>query len=185
MKGRSWTAPDGRSARRAQYSCAGVTEHNGCNGVAVAAAPLEEWVASLVVARLSSKAFRKRLEARAADPGVDDLYRRLRKLDATADDLASAFGAGELDRRAHKVASERNDLERQSVQRELRARVGERTSVLSGAPSTEAALVKWWETATVAQRHALTATVIEEIRVGPAIRGRKRFDPDRLTITWA
>lgn len=95
-----------------------------------------------MIARLSSNAFRKRLEARAADPHVDDLYRRLRKLDTAADDLASAFGAGEVDRRAYKVASERNDLERQAVQRELRAKAGERTSVLSGMPSTEAALLK-------------------------------------------
>jgi DNA invertase Pin-like site-specific DNA recombinase len=183
LKGRSWTAPDGRPARRAQYSCAGATEGNGCGGVAVTASPLEDWIASLVIARLSSKAFRRRLEARAADPHVEDLYRRLRKLDAAADDLASAFGAGELDRRAYKVASERNDLERQAVQRELRARAGERTTILAGAPSTEAALLSWWGTATVAQRHALTAAVIHEIRVGPAIRG-KRFDAGRLTLDW-
>jgi hypothetical protein len=43
----------------------------------------------------------------------------------------------------------------------------------------EAALVKWWKDASVHQRHALTAAVIEEIRVGPAVQG-KRFDPERL-----
>lgn len=184
MKGRAWTAPDGRRVRRAQYHCGGATEHNGCGGTAISAGALEDFIASLVIARLSSSAFRARLEASANDPGVDDLYRRLSKLDAVADDLASAFGAGELDRRAYKVAAERNETERRAVDRELRARVGERTTVLAGAPSTEAALVSWWDSATVAQRHALTTAVIDQIRVGPAIRGRKRFDPDRLDVVW-
>jgi len=179
LKGRSWTAP----VRRAQYHCGGATEHNGCGGTAITAPPLEDFVASLVIARLSSAAFRKRLEASAADPGVDDLYRQISKLDAAADDLASAFGAGEVDRHGYKVASERNVMERRVVERELRARVGERSTVLSGAPSTEAALLAWWAGATVTQRHALTAAVVSEIRVGPAIRG-KRFDPGRLEVDW-
>jgi site-specific DNA recombinase len=182
MKGRAWTG-EGRP-RRSQYACAGASEHNGCGGIAVAAAPIEDWIGSLVIARLASPAFRARLEASADDPGVDDLYRSIAKLDGAADDLASAFGAGELDRRAYKIATERNDTERHALERELRGRVGERTSILSGAPSTEAALVKWWGSATVHQRHALTASVIEEIRVGPAVRGQKRFDPDRLSIAW-
>jgi site-specific DNA recombinase len=183
LKGRSWTANDGRVARRAQYACAGAMEHNGCGGTAVTAAPLEDFVASLVIARLSSKAFRKRLEAASADPDVDDLYRRMTKLDGVADDLASAFGAGDLDRRAYKIASERNGIERRAVERELRGRLGQRSSILHGAPSTEAALVRWWEVATVHQRHALAAAVVEEIRVGPATRG-KRFDPARLDVVW-
>jgi DNA invertase Pin-like site-specific DNA recombinase len=182
MKGRAWDARDGRPARRAQYACASGMEHRGC-GLAITAEPVEDFVASLVIARLSSKAFRKRLEAAAEDPGVDDLYRRLTKLDTVADDLASAFGAGELDRRAYKIATERNETERTALTRELRARVGERSTVLTGAPSTEAALISWWEKATVHQRHSLTAAVISEIRAGPATRG-KRFDPERLVITW-
>jgi DNA invertase Pin-like site-specific DNA recombinase len=182
MKGRSWAA-DGRRGR-VQYACASTTEHRGCGGVAVAAPPLEDWIASLVIARLSSKAFRARLEASATDPGVDDLYRRLGKLDTAADDLASAFGAGEVNRRAYKVATERNATERKAIERELRSRAGAQTTVLSGAPSTEAALLAWWSDATVHQRHALTAAVIDEVRVGPAVRGQKRFDPDRIGITW-
>ena len=182
MKGRSWTAPDGRAARRAQYACSSATEHRGCGGTAIAAAPLEGFVAGIVVARLSSSAFRKRLEARS--PATDDLYRRLAKLDAVADDVASAFGAGEIGRRDFKVARERNDLERRGIERELRGRLGQRSEILHDAPTTEAALVKWWEAATVAQRHALTGVVVDEIRVGPAVRGRKRFDPARVRLAW-
>ena len=58
----------------------------------------------------------------------------------TADDLASALGAGEIDERAFRGATERNDTERRAVERELRARIGERTSVVSDAPSTEAGI---------------------------------------------
>lgn len=183
MKGRAWDAKDGRPARRTQYACAGTQEQaNGC-GLAVTAAPIESFIGGVVIAKLSSRAFRRRLEAAANDAGVDDLYRRLGKLDAAADDLASAFGAGEIDRRAYRVANERNEAERTALQRELRARIGERSTILAGAPTTEAALESWWESAAVHDRHALTAAIIDEIRVGPAVRG-KRFDPDRLDITW-
>lgn len=180
LKGRAWDAKDGRPARRAQYACASGTEHRGC-GMAVTAAPLEDFIAAVVIARLSSEAFRARLEASAEDPAVDDLYRRLSKLDSAADDLASSFGAGELDRRGFKIAADRNATERKVLERELRARVGERSTVLSGAPSTEVALRSWWEEASVHQRHALTASVVSEIRVGPAVRG-KRFTPERLEL---
>jgi DNA invertase Pin-like site-specific DNA recombinase len=178
LKGRHW-----RQGDRPRYGCPSDVP-GSCGGISIAGQPLEDWVASLVIARLSSKAFRKRLQASSTDPGVDDLYRRFAKLDAAADDLASALGAGELDRRAYKVASERNLTERRVVERELRTRVGERTTVLSGAPSTEQALLTWWEDASVHQRHALTGAVVDAIHVGPAIRGMKRFDPDRLAITW-
>jgi site-specific DNA recombinase len=183
MKGRSWSPAD-RPGRRAQYACAGAQEGNGCGGTGIIADRIDDFVASLVIARLSSPAFRARLEASAADPGVEDIYRRLSMLDAVADDLASAFGAGEVDRRAYKVAAERNVAERQVLERDLRARMGERTTVLAGAPSTEDALRGWWDRGTVGQRHALTAAVIETIAIGPAVRGRKRFDPSRVSVTW-
>ena len=181
LKGRSWTAEaawGGRSpAAQPRPCCASAA-------ACISAPPRPDFVASLVIARLSSPKFRARLEASANDPGIDDLYRRLSKLDAVADDLASSFGAGELDRRAYRVAAERNDAERLAVDREVRARVGERRSVLVGAPSTEDALVKWWEAATIQQRHALVASVVDEVRVEPAVRGRQAFDPDRLEVAW-
>jgi site-specific DNA recombinase len=181
LKGRSWTAPDGRARRRSQYACSGHTEHNSCGGIAISAEALDDFIASVVISRLSSDRLRRKLKAAKDDAPMDDLYRRLRKLDAAADDLASAFGAGELDRHAYKVAADRNAAERRTVESQLRSRTGERSSVLTGTPSTEEALIAWWASATVQQRHALTAAVIDEIRVGPAIRG-KRFDPDRLVI---
>jgi DNA invertase Pin-like site-specific DNA recombinase len=180
LKGRAWDAADGRPSRRAQYACANGMEHRGC-GLAITAAPLEDFIAGVVIARLSSEAFRARLEAAADDPAVDDLYRRLGKLEAAAEDVAAAFGAGELDRRGYKVAAERNEQDRRVLERELRSRVGERSTILTGAPSTEVALREWWEAASLHQRHALTAAVISEIRVGPAHQG-KRFTPERLDI---
>ncbi|MDP9301032.1 MAG: hypothetical protein M3P43_09105, partial [Actinomycetota bacterium] len=81
----------------------------------------------------------------------------------------------------YKIAGDRNAGQRKVLERELRARVGERSTVLSGAPSTEVALREWWEDASVHQRNALTATVISEIRVEPAVRG-KRFTAERLGL---
>jgi DNA invertase Pin-like site-specific DNA recombinase len=183
MKGRAWDSRDGRPGRRAQYACGGAMEHNGCGGIAVNAASIEDFVGSIVIARLSSRAFRRRLQTAGRSPATRDLYRRAAHLDSVADDLAAAFGAGEMDRRAYKVATERNDAERKAVQAEIRAATASRSTVLESAPSTEAALIAWWEAAGTAQRHALTAAVIDGIRVGPAIRG-KRFDPDRLDISF-
>ena len=182
LKGRSW-ASDGRRGRM-QYHCPSRTEQRGCGGIAIAAEPLEDFVGALVLARLASDEFRARLESSGTDPAIDELYRRMTALDTVADHLAASLGAGELDRRAYRIATETNETERQALERELRARAGERTTVLADAPTTEAALLQWWESATVQQRHALTAAVLQEVKVGPAIRGQRTFDPERLEFVW-
>lgn len=182
LKGRTWD--DGPRKGRRQYHCPPSSEQGGCGGTAINADALEEFIAGIVIARLCSSEFRKRLEAAGRDPHVDDLYKRLRKLDAAADDLAAAFGAGDMNRRAYVVANGRNDAERQAVEKELRGRVAARPAVLDNAPSRESALLQWWEDADVHQRHDLTAAVIDEVKVGPAIRGRKTFDPDRLEVVF-
>jgi site-specific DNA recombinase len=182
LKGRSWTPREGRG-RRAQYACSGSMDHNGCGGVAIAAEPIDRFVAQIVIARLASPELRARLEASEDDAATDDLFRLLSKLDVAADDLASAFGAGELDRRGYRVARERNVLERRLIERDLRGRVDHRGSVLRGLPSTEAGLLRWWADASVTKRHALASLVIEEVIVRQAVRGRKQFDPERLDVT--
>ena len=181
MKGRSWSTPE-RGSRR-QYHCPSGTEQRGCGGTAIDADALEGFIAGIVIARLASQRFRRRLEAAADDPGIDGLHRRMRALEGTADQIAEAFGAGELDRRAYRLATERNAAERDVLERELRARAGARTTILEGTPTTETALLRWWDEATVEQRHALTAAVIDEVKVGPA-HLRRKFDPERLEIVW-
>jgi hypothetical protein len=41
-----------------------------------------------------------------------------------------------------------------------------------------------WERLTFDQRHAVVSVVIDRVIVGPAVRGRNRFDPDRVAVTW-
>jgi hypothetical protein len=58
-----------------------------------------------------------------------------------------------------------------------------RTGILLDVPSTEAALRAAWETWTVDRRHAVVASVLPAVVVGPARRG-KRFDADRVELIW-
>jgi hypothetical protein len=41
-----------------------------------------------------------------------------------------------------------------------------------------------WPTLPIADQRDVVAAVIEAVVVGPAVRGRNTFDPDRVTIRW-
>jgi hypothetical protein len=41
-----------------------------------------------------------------------------------------------------------------------------------------------WPTLTVSQRRSIVLTLVEKVKVAPAVPGRNTFDPERLSITW-
>jgi DNA invertase Pin-like site-specific DNA recombinase len=183
LKGRRWSVIGPRRTRR-QYSCGGQSEYNGCPGIGVDADAVESFIASLVITRLSTPRLRARLAKGNDDSHTRALHATLRKLERAADDLAEAFGAGELDRRAYRVASDRNVTERRAVEADVRAAAGAQTSAIVEAPNTERALADWWRQADVQRRHALVSAVIDSIIVNPVVPGTRKFDPDRLEIAW-
>ena len=59
-----------------------------------------------------------------------------------------------------------------------------RSRILTSLPANRKALQAAWDQAQIGWRRGLVMAVIDRIEVAPAARGRNRFDPERLTITW-
>jgi hypothetical protein len=41
-----------------------------------------------------------------------------------------------------------------------------------------------WDTLELSQQRAVLDRVLDAVVVGPAVRGRNRFDPDRVGLRW-
>lgn len=185
-----------RDDRRRAYVCSSGPNFDGCGKIKVLAesprgldatvaavsdpAGVEELVVALALSLLDSSAFARRL-ARVASPDVDEAVAEVMALEGRLVELAELWGAGELDRRSWLAARAGVEGRLEAARRGLRVRpsgpVGEwagRGGALRGA----------WPGLGFDRRRALLAGLVDRVTVGPAVRGRNRFDPARVTIGW-
>lgn len=137
--------------------------------------PAEALVTDLVLARLERDADLQ--PAAPADP-TDRLREEIARQEARLTALADAFADEEGDvlelRRAGQRIRERiADLRRQIAEAGTARRMLDPIEVRAE-----------WDRYDLAQRRAVLALLIERIDVAPAVRGRNRFDPDRLSVVW-
>ncbi len=168
-----------RPARGARSMvCASPPGFSGCGKIRIQAEPLEDLVAGVVVERLATPAVTKAfLDAAAGskDEGVVERLQEDRKALETLlfDHYVNRIG----DRAAFLVAD-----------RELRARIADAerrvasadTRVLIATPD----IAERWASADLMQRRSIVEMFVESVVVGPAVKGRNFFDPDRVGITW-
>jgi site-specific DNA recombinase len=166
------------------YVCARPAD-GGCGGIRIAAEALEDFITEVVVEFGATPAIRRALEAAGDNRGeLDDLSRRLRKLEQRADQVAADYGAGLIDRRTLKVATESNDRERNTLERRVRILLASSSPILADAPRSASGLRRWWDDATDERRRALLDALLERIDIGPGRRGPHAFQEDRVAITW-
>jgi site-specific DNA recombinase len=166
------------------YVCARPAD-GGCGGLRIAAQGLEDFITEVVIEFAATPEVRRALEAAGDSRGeLDDLGRRLRKLEQRADQVAADYGSGLIDRRTLKVATVSNDRERAGIERRVRTLLASSSPILADAPRTTGALRRWWDDATDDRRRSLIDALIERIDVGPGRRGPHAFQADRVTITW-
>jgi hypothetical protein len=167
-----------RADRRRCYVCASGPGFNGCGGIRILAEELEADVA----ARLLVAVDEGELEAALAASDGDDA--------AAARDVL--LGAQE---RLTALASERargdlTDAEWRVMRPELLARVEDaqrRYDAARGKGSLATLprpLATAWAAFTPLQRRATVTDLVAEVRVDSAVRGRNRYDPDRVHLVW-
>jgi site-specific DNA recombinase len=161
---------------RHRYLC--VRDRGGCGHRGIDAAGTEDLVVEAVMIRLDTPALSAAV-AKSTQQQDDD-GGELVELEGRLDQLAEMFASGEIGRREWLKA--RGSLEDRLQTARARLARQSRTEALTGMEG--GVLREAWGEMTFDRRRAVIAAVIERVTVGPAVKGRNRFDPDRVDVVW-
>lgn len=164
-----------------RYICAKGPGKPGCGGIAIMADPLEELIAEAVLYRLDTPALAAALSGAAHEtvPAIaDDLARDQAQLE----ELATAYGERAVTFREYLAA-------RKPIEARIeRARRAQSRATQTGAIQTwlgqADALRAAWSDLSLTRQRAIVAALLDRAVIGPALRGRVAFDPDRVEPIW-
>lgn len=163
---------DGRKC----YVCPRPDEHNpGCGKRRVLGESVEQYVLDAVFARLDHAD----LPPVAEQSHEDDALARIARLDERLAQLGEMWAAGEIDRVGWQAARRRLDAERDALATEVAAAVRRKASARPAGPLRDV-----WDDLAFDRQHAIVAELIECIDLGPAVPGRNKFDPSRVSVVW-
>jgi hypothetical protein len=165
------------------YACVKRPNWPGCGRLAIAREPLDELIEEAVLRRLDGPLLATRLH-----PGPDDAgeaAREVGQLEQRLDEAAEMFADGEIDRRAWLVTRKRLGERLAAARRRLSKESS--AAALDHFRSRAGVLRREWPDCSVDQRRAVVVAAIPGgIQIAPAVRGRNRFDADRITtVGWA
>lgn len=167
-------------ARR--YVCRSDEGTPGCGKVGILALPADDLVTDAALHALASADLIAALRAERDGDKEAAAAAELVELEAALERLTVAhFADRTVDRRGYLAAKRRIEGRIAELQRILARRPAGPLDDLSADPVRLRAV---WEAHDVAWRRALLGVVFEAVRVGPALRGRNRFDRDRVTFDW-
>ena len=155
--------------------CASGPGFHGCGKIRTLAEPVEDLVSEAVLraveggelARLLSQGDDRVLAEELA--GVEDQLRR----------LGGEWGGGGLDDLAFQVAAKTLGERRAALRRRLEAEA--HRYALGEVPDP---LRPAWASMSMRRRRVIVAALIESVVIGPAVRGRNRFSPERVSVNW-
>jgi site-specific DNA recombinase len=173
--------PRGDGARR--YFCAKGTDGIGCNKTAILSQPFEEFIAEAVLYRLDTPALQRTLISIAAqDDQAEALQDDVDRSQGELDELARAYGDRQITLREWLMAREPIEQRQSEASRRMGQLMG--SSELGGyVGHADDLRAQWLELAPDRQRSIIGA-IIGHVIVNPAVRGRTRFDSDRLEVVW-
>lgn len=169
----------GQNNGKATYACVRHESRPGCF-LSIEASQLEALVVEATLQRLDDA----KLPVTDADAGRT-FASEVERLEAERDELASMKARGELTMSEWKTlrrgVTERLDEARSHL--DAVHRDDERAEIV-GRYMKPGALRRAWPKLAMADRRKALRAIIETITVSPAIRGRNRFDPERVDVTW-
>jgi site-specific DNA recombinase len=168
-------------ARR--YVCAKGPGKPGCGGVAILAEPLEALIAEAVLYRLDTPELAAGL-AGASMPD-DNAERSALALDrAQLQELAGAYGGRQITFPEYLAARKPIEARIEAAQRRITRATG--TEAIAPYVGNSGALRAAWNDPDLGltRQRAIVAAVLDRAYVGRGLRGRTRFDPDRIEPLW-
>jgi hypothetical protein len=167
---------------RRGYFCA--TIHGGCNKLGILAEDFEAFVVEAAITAVDSG----RLAALAGGPGSDPALAaaRLRSVDERQATLAADFASGLLPAEAYRAGLDALAADRRQTRRLLlprRSALAELTEVTAPDPlaGLDGPLRAAWPALDLSQRRAIVERMLADVTVAPAVKGRNRFDPERVS----
>ena len=172
-----------REDGRRRYVCAKGPGFAGCGRISIMADDLEELVVEAVLLRLDTPQLQQALAANAADDAdTTTLREEVERDQAQLAELAEAYADRALSMPEWKVARDR-------IEERLSAAKKRLSTVTGATPITDfvghaGALREQWKDLPLSRQRAIVAAVLDFVTVGPALKGRTSFDPDRVVPTW-
>ena len=166
-----------------RYICPGAPQGSGCGHTFIRADTLEQFVAEAVLYRLDSPELADALAGRVnSDEKSVAAQAQMTTARAKLVELAEMFALGEISRlqllAAQKVA------QKQLAQVEKILAATTQTTILESHIGNARALADKWESLNLNRQKAIVGTLLDHLDIGPGIKGRKAFDPSRVTPVW-
>jgi hypothetical protein len=173
--------------RRAYVCPSGKTNprYTGCGRIKILAEEFETFASDLVIDALDGEALTKAIAANNADLQVDAdaIVTEITDLESQLEQLARDHYAERMIGRAEYLAARTAIDGKLTAHRRNLIPVG--TSLPSVATSGGKVLRDWWSGAPIMDRRRVIELVVDRVVVNPALRGRNRFDPGRISLEWA
>jgi DNA invertase Pin-like site-specific DNA recombinase len=176
------TAPDKSNPKRRVFKCVDKMQ-GGCSGVAIDAAGLEALVVQMALQRCETVDLFRLIDE---DQGVENgelqaLSEEVENLDAREAELGTSYGKGLLNIHAFEAASRELDAKRAEVTSRL-GRISSKFVAVPYATADAEALRRDWPKLTMDQQREIIGLLLGTIVINPAVPGRQRFDPDRVSV---
>jgi CRP-like cAMP-binding protein len=151
--------------------------------MAVNADPVESFVVEAVLYRLDTPQLATALtEIRQANTEADQLAATVADDTAMLEQLARDYADRAISHNEWSAARQPIQARIDGAKRRL-SRIS-RTHRIDDYVGKSQALRDAWADLDLRRQQAIVATVLEHITVNPAVQGRNRFDPSRLSPTW-
>lgn len=169
-----------QGGRRAQV-CAKGPNFSGCGKLGSLTDPLEALVIAAVIERADSPALAAALRDDKPTDESDTLA-ELAELEGRQAELAESWADGEISRQAWQAANRRLEERLTAIRSTLTTTT--RSTAVTNLLDAAGDLSTAWDGLTFDQQKAILAAFIERVVVGPAVKGRNFFDPERVSVTW-
>jgi len=171
------------SRRRPAYVCATGPGFSGCGKISILAETLEAFITEAVLFRLDSPDLARALKHEPeANREAAETEVALATDQAKLEELVGFWADGKIESAEYFIARKRI-TDRLNVLRARFARVDRRSSVRRLVGDGERLRAQWSDL-NLHQRRAIITAILDQVVVGPGVRGFNRFDPSRLEPVW-
>jgi len=166
-----------RAGGKRAYICG--ADLGGCGKIRVLAADFEQDVLERLFTRIDPEQLR---DQQPADDGAAKAMAEMARLEGVKTQLAELAGTGELDLAEFRAAKATNERAMQALRGTLAKSAEEEALLRTRAEAVD--LRDRWDDLGIEDRRRVVQALAERIEVGPAVRGRNFYVPERVKVTY-